>query len=197
MLHDPTFLDNQLTVDVFGNKNLLENICMVDRWMYIHCNAGTRWTDRQGDLPGYGSVWYCPKAIANILSLHNVTHRYWVVYDSHNGDQFVVHREDGSKRVFCQSDHGLYFYDTAKPEDAAVLVNTVQDNKASYTRAEVSRAEQARALQIKIGRPSTSSFIHIVNNNLLPNCPVTKRDILAAEDIFGPDVGSLKGKTVR
>jgi hypothetical protein len=48
-----------------------------------------------------------------------------------------------------------------------------------------------------IGRPSTSSYIQIVENNLLPNCPVTRRDIAMAEDIFGPDVGSLKGKTAR
>jgi hypothetical protein len=36
-----------------------------------------------------------------------------------------------------------------------------------------------------------------VEQNLLPNCPITKRDILAAEHIFGRDVGSLQGKTVR
>jgi hypothetical protein len=37
----------------------------------------------------------------------------------------------------------------------------------------------------------------MVDNNLIPNCPVTRDDIIAAEHIFGPDLGILKGKTVR
>jgi hypothetical protein len=36
-----------------------------------------------------------------------------------------------------------------------------------------------------------------VESNLLPNCPVTRRDISITDAIFGPAVGSLKGKTVR
>ena len=52
-------LDNQSTVDVFYNWDLIENIQAVDHRMYIHFSAGARWTDQQGDLPGYGRVWYC------------------------------------------------------------------------------------------------------------------------------------------
>ena len=74
-------LDNPLAVDVFYNRDLLENIHTVDHGMYIHCNAGTWWTDQQGDLPGYGRVWYYPKAIANILSLHNLSRRYRVEFN--------------------------------------------------------------------------------------------------------------------
>jgi hypothetical protein len=36
-----------------------------------------------------------------------------------------------------------------------------------------------------------------VEHNLIPNCPIGRSDILAAEDILGPNVHSLKGKTVR
>jgi hypothetical protein len=37
----------------------------------------------------------------------------------------------------------------------------------------------------------------MVTSNQLPNCPVTRAGIAAADHIFGPDVGSLKGKTTR
>jgi hypothetical protein len=193
-------LDSQSTMDFFHNSELLTNIRTVDSRMYIHCNAGTTWTDKQGDLSGYGTVWYCPNAIANILSLHNVSHRYWVEFNSAEGNQFVVTKDDGSVRVFQVSANGLYYYDVkaaAMDNDAAVLVNTVNQNKTRYTNAEVTKAEFARALQRKLGHVSRAEFIRIVTNNMLPNCPVTKRDIMAAEDIFGPDLGSLKGKTMR
>ena len=32
---------------------------------------------------------------------------------------------------------------------------------------------------------------------MISNCPVTRSDILAAEEMFGPDAGALKGKTTR
>ena len=53
------------------------------------------------------------------------------------------------------------------------------------------------SLQDIIGHPATDDFIRYVENNMIPNCPVTKGDILRAEDIFGKDIGALQGKTAR
>ena len=78
-----------------------------------------------------------------------------------------------------------------------VLVTTVADNANSFSNADYSQAMLARKIQKIIGRPTTRAFIYFIENNLLPNCPVNCRDVLRAEQIFGPDIGSLKGKTVR
>jgi len=56
-------------------------------------------------------VWFCPDGIANILSLANVAKTMEVKFDSSNGNQFEVTKADGKKRIFTQSEHGLYYYD--------------------------------------------------------------------------------------
>ena len=196
-------LDNQSTVDIFTNRRLLKNIRRAKKNMFIHCTAGVAKTNLVGDLPGYGTVWYHPNGIANILSLSRVKDKYRVTFDSDINNQFIVHRHDGTQRIFQQSSRGLYFLDTSltpQPINGTsntVLVTTVADNASNFSNADYSQALLARKLQKIIGRPTTRSFIHFIENNLLPNCPVTRRDVLMAEQIFGPDVGSLKGKTVR
>ena len=87
--------------------------------------------------------------------------------------------------------------ETQVQKQAQVHVNSVADNKSSYSNTDYLHALAARKLQIKIGNPTAREFIKIASRNLLPNCPITRDDIHAAEDIFGPDVGGLKGKTVQ
>jgi hypothetical protein len=91
-----------------------------------------------------------------------------------------------------KTDAGLYCFDTA--EHGTVLVNTVDNNKSRYPVRAYRQAILARKLQTMIEYPSTRDFIKLVNNNLIPNCPIGRADILAAEAIFGPNVNSLKGK---
>jgi len=47
-------LDNQSTIDVFQNKNLLTNLRDSGKTLKIHCYAGVATTSLVGDLSGYG-----------------------------------------------------------------------------------------------------------------------------------------------
>ena len=50
---------------------------------------------------------------------------------------------------------------------------------------------------MRIGRPSAPRHTELANGNRVLNCDVTGDDIVNAKDMFGPEVGSSKGKTVR
>jgi hypothetical protein len=157
--------------------------------MDIHCNAGVTSTNLVGDLPGYGEVWFNPNGIANILSLSRVKQRgFRVTFDSENGNEFHVHKPNGTTRVFQQSNRGLYYMDTQAT--GITLINTVEGNKSNFTNRDYSRAMLARKVQNIIGRPSDRTFIKIVDDRLIRDCPITRRDISIADAILGTDLGS-------
>jgi hypothetical protein len=48
-----------------------------------------------------------------------------------------------------------------------------------------------------LGNPSEKDFKGMVSGNLIANCPVNNTDITNARTIFGPDLASIRGETVR
>jgi len=69
-------------------------------------------------------VLYFPEGIANILSLCNVEKKHKVAYDSSMKMGFMVHKVDGTNRVFMPSKKGLFFSDV-KNSTAHVMIYTV------------------------------------------------------------------------
>jgi len=62
--------------------------------------AGKAIVSKKGDLKGYGTVWFYPDGIANILSLCNVQKKYKVTYDSSLKIGFIVRKVDGNNFEF-------------------------------------------------------------------------------------------------
>ena len=77
-------------------------------------------------------------------------------------------------------------------KDALTMVETVKKNMEGYTKREIQRAARARKVYKMMGRPSPNDFVKMVD--LFKDCPITRDDIQAANEIFGKDIGALKGK---
>lgn len=193
-------LDNCSTVDVFCNPNLLSNIRKSNIDLTIECTSGECNTNLIRDLRGYGTVWFHPRGIANIFSLSRVKNRYNIRYDSDNGlnyNEFVLHKDDGTEYLFKESKNVLYYYDTDMKNNEKVLVNTVDYKKSLYSHRQVARPDASRKIQNIRGRPSEGQYRNIILHNFLPNFQVMTDNIRRAEDMYGTNVGSLKGKTIQ
>jgi hypothetical protein len=97
--------------------------------------------------------------------------------------------------IFAASPSGLYYHDTTKC--AVVLVNTVKHNREGLTDREFDRAKSARRALGLVGYPSPRDFKNMVRSNMIKNCNVTPNDIDNDYKLFGDDIATLRGKTVR
>ena len=208
---DWVLLDSQSTVHVIFNKKYLRNIRPAPEPLRLHCNAGVKQITHIGEFPSVGTVWYDANGIANIFSMAKLAETFKIEYDSSAGNKFVVTNPQGRVREFIQSPTGLYYFDlrslahdrseknasTASGESAGVFINTVESNKIKYTNRDYLRALKCRKLQNIVGPPSNKDFTSHLEGPTITNCPFNREDIRAAENILGPSLKSLKGKTTR
>ena len=58
-------------------------------------------------------------------------------------------------------------------------------------------ARAAREAQGMIGHPTDRDFLGMVRANCIMNCPVNETAVKNANQIFGPDLAGVRGRTVR
>ncbi len=201
--------DNESTVDIVKNRSMVTNLRRTKKPIEITGIGGepTR-VHLEGDLLGYGTVYYHPEVTANILSFYNMTKRFKsVVYDNQEKDAFIVTRDDGSVMEFLPSAEGLYHYDfsssvqrkmeQAKQIETALVIKTVEGIQRNFTKKEIEQAESARRLYVIIGRPSPKVFEEMIKGGKIINNTVTIQDYRNAIMMYGEDLGAIKGKTTR
>ena len=92
--------DSGAGCSVISNKKLLKNIRRHPdgRTMVIHCNSGTTKCNQVGTLDGFGTVWYNPSGIANIISLSEASSKHRITMDSSVDNAIYIHKENGTMR---------------------------------------------------------------------------------------------------
>ena len=191
-------LNSQSTVELIANVKMLVNISKV-RVKYairVHCNSGIKIVDRVGDLPGYRTVCYEPTGVTNILSMSMVTPKFRVVFDS-EGENFLRMVLQDREVRFQLSPNRLYYFGVVDRENSVLLLDTVSENRGGFTRRDYEGSQEARQAMHLLGFPSDQYFENMVSSNIIVNFPVTFDDVKNAKLFFGPDITSLKGKSVR
>ena len=109
--------------------------------------------------------------------------KYRVTYDS-SSSCFVVHNDYW---YFTESEQGLFYLDLAETSGTS-FVTMVSELEDFYSHHNIFKACDARKLQCIIGQPSSRTFKHILERNLLPSCDITVADIKVADHIYGPEL---------
>jgi hypothetical protein len=84
-------LDSQSTVSVFNNLSLLSNIRRSESPLTVYTNGGQQQSNFVGDNRLFGTVWYNPQSLANILSMALVRKTHRVTMDSSVEPALLVH----------------------------------------------------------------------------------------------------------
>ena len=75
------------------------------------------------------------------------------------------------------------------------LVDTVKEKRKGYTQAQYDRAVKAWSLYHELGAPTLDNNKRFIKMGGVQNCPIRIEDINIAQNIFGPDMTTLKGKS--
>jgi len=102
-------LDNASTLSLFCSPDLVEDIVSTTSTSELMTNAGSRRSNQQATVPGFGQVWFDPKAIANIFGFADLVKKHRITYDSDKEDAFLVHMPNKIVK-FKSNAEGLYQY---------------------------------------------------------------------------------------
>jgi hypothetical protein len=193
-------LDNKSTVTIFCNPDMVQDIQETEnKSLDLITNAGVLRTIQKANIPGWGIAWFNPYTITNIFSYSEMAKQHRITYNSNTENAFIVHLPDKQVK-FTKMELGLYIFKPKinKTSNAnAQFFNTIEENKNFFTRLQVEKARRARELYYALGTPSPADFKAIIWINLITNNLIMQEDIAIAEQVFGPDISSLKGKTTR
>ena len=201
-------LDSCSTVSVCCNPQMVQHIreCAPGQGITVLTNGGSQSFNKTADLNCLPiEVHYNAESMANILSLSDVANLEGarITMDTDVERAIVLHYK-GDTLKFKECIDGLYYLDIrsmhktkSEVTNYSSFTSTVAENKKLFTKKDVKGADSARSWQHIIGWPSETTYQHIIQNNLVNNCPITLDDLHRATLIHGAATPLLQGKMNR
>ena len=140
-------------------------------------------------------AYYHPESPANIFSFSQLREaNHDIKFSTKEGsDAFIVTTQDYSYK-FEKREDGLYICDLSPVQD--IMIATVQDNEAAYSKREVGKAKAARSLQERMANPPDNKLAKAIAHGNITNSDISAADIARATTIYGHNPNALQGRTV-
>ena len=121
-------------VDLIANPRIFLNIRKVqsEEAIRMHCNSEVKIVDRVGDLPGYGTIWYEPTEITNILSMSRATKKFRVIFDT-EGRNFQDGPAGQGGEISTHPQRAVLFRRSGQVEQCAAIKHGVGELGRLYT----------------------------------------------------------------
>jgi len=146
----------------------------------------------------FGTAYLSAMSVGNILSFGKVVDEAnMVCFDRENDAFYVQMNKNDNIFKFVRNIGNIYTTNSRDESDGShvqALINTVKDNIANYTKREVERAKLAREYQRKLGY-SAGQLVKLLNSGKIRNAEISPHDVVRSINIWGKDLGQLKGKT--
>lgn len=182
-------LDNQSTINIVRNPDLLRNIRQKKNLPTVSGIGGSVTPKMVGNSKYFGEVVFEPRAPANILSWALVSDSYDIEW-SQADQTFTVQLPDKTMDFIRKGN--LYVCDMSTTKSKA-FVTTVSDNESKFTVREVQAAKRAAELKSRLGYASDKDMMWLLENGKIMNAPVDKADVVRRNTIYGPSLPNQKG----
>ena len=214
-LYFTVLLDSQASAHLFRNKELLHNIKSLSIPMIFNGISGGLSPEHHGSFLDFDNVYLDERCPANLLSLYRVAQDHEVEWDIDNG--FILHL-DNKMKIYFKPDPSGHYVARITLESVRNCVEqtrslqkckkkvfwygsesafvTVGELEAAFRPDQVKRAREAKELFRKLSYPSTQSLCKLLQSGGIDNCDLTPEDVIRSVKIYGPEIASLKGKTV-